>query len=318
MSPFHSFMSAFDPKRTSRRMPDRTLRASLYSTFAWSLPWGRHMRRREFITLVGATAAWPLVAQAQQPERVRRIGVLQGLAADDPEAQAYVAAFQQGLQEAGWTVGRNVRIDYRWSAGDHTRLRRNAAELVALNPDVIVGGYGPTSLVLHQSTRTVPVVFAQAVDPVGSGVVESLAHPGGNLTGFTQFEFGLSGGASRGGLHRSRSLFLFPRLACRRREPLHRVHYFRHRSSGRGACLPIGCYRGRRALLHRKLPHSLPDTNRRIGCANAGDYWQRNATLICALHESAFGVKRTSTDANPMSAFDPTETSAARLLCIAA
>jgi putative tryptophan/tyrosine transport system substrate-binding protein len=150
------------------------------------------VRRREFITLVGGTAAWPLVAEAQQPERMRRIGVLQNLAADDPVAQAYVAAFQQGLQAAGWTVGRNVRIDYRWSAGDHTRLRRNAAELVALNPDVIVGGYGPTSVVLQQSTRTVPIVFAQSVDPVGTGVVESLAHPGGNQTGFTQFEFGLS------------------------------------------------------------------------------------------------------------------------------
>ena len=150
------------------------------------------MRRREFITLLGGTAAWPLVAYAQQPERMRRIGVLQGLAADDPEAQAYVAAFQQGLQEAGWTVGRNVRIDYRWSAGNNARLRRNAAELVALNPDVILGGFGPTSAILHQSTRTVPIVFAQGVDPVGAGVVESLAQPGGNLTGFTQFEFGLS------------------------------------------------------------------------------------------------------------------------------
>ena len=150
------------------------------------------MRRREFITLLGgAAAAWPLAARAQQPDRMRRIAVLQGLAADDPEAQTYVAALQQGLQEAGWTVGRNVRIDVRWSAGDAARLRRNAAELVALNPDVIVAGYGPTSPILQQLTRTVPIVFAQAIDPVGGGFVESLARPGGNLTGFTQFEYSL-------------------------------------------------------------------------------------------------------------------------------
>ena len=148
------------------------------------------MRRREFITLLGGAAAtWPLASRAQQPDRMRRISVLQGLAADDPEAQIYVAALQQGLQEAGWTVGRNVRIDYRWSAGDDARLRRNAAELVALNPDVIVAGYGPTSPILHQLTSTVPIVFAQGVDPVGNGTVESLARPGGNLTGFTQFEY---------------------------------------------------------------------------------------------------------------------------------
>jgi putative tryptophan/tyrosine transport system substrate-binding protein len=150
------------------------------------------MQRREFISLLGGAAAWPLCARAQQPDRMRRIVVLQGLAADDPEAQTYVRALQQGLQEAGWIVGHNVRIDYRWSAGDDARLRRNAAELVALNPDVIVAGYGPTSPILHRLTRTVPIVFAQGVDPVGSGVVESLARPAGNLTGFTMFEYGLS------------------------------------------------------------------------------------------------------------------------------
>jgi putative ABC transport system substrate-binding protein len=151
------------------------------------------MKRREFISLLGgAAAAWPLAVGAQQPERMRRIVVLQGLAADDPEAQTYVAALQQGLQEAGWTVGRNVRIDYRWSGGDDARLRRNAAELVALNPDVIVAGYGPTAPILQQLTRAVPIVFAQGVDPVGGGIVESLARPGGNLTGFTMFEYGLS------------------------------------------------------------------------------------------------------------------------------
>ena len=117
--------------------------------------------------------------------------MLQGLAADDPQAQAFVAAFHQGLQQAGWTVGHNVRIDVRWSA-DRARLRRDAAELIALKPDVIVAGYGPTSSILQELTRTIPVVFAQAVDPVGQGTVESLPRPGGNMTGFTQFEYGLS------------------------------------------------------------------------------------------------------------------------------
>ena len=150
------------------------------------------MRRRDFISLLGgAITGWPLAAHAQG-ERVRRIGMLQGLAADDPRAQAFVAAFHKGLQQAGWTIGQNVRIDVRWSAGDDARLRQNAAELVALNPDLIVAGYGPTSAILQQLTRTVPVVFAQAVDPVGAGAVESLARPGGNMTGFTQFEYGLS------------------------------------------------------------------------------------------------------------------------------
>ena len=149
------------------------------------------MRRREFISLIGgAVTSWPLIAHAQG-ERVRRIGMLQGLAADDPQAQAFVAAFHQGLQQAGWTVGHNVRIDVRWSA-DRARLRRDAAELIALKPDVIVAGYGPTSSILQELTRTIPVVFAQAVDPVGQGTVESLPRPGGNMTGFTQFEYGLS------------------------------------------------------------------------------------------------------------------------------
>ena len=151
------------------------------------------MRRREFITLLGnAAAAWPLAARAQQPERMRHIGVLMGTTVEDSEAQIYSRPSSKELQEAGWTIGRNVRIDYRWSAGDDARLRRNAAELVALNPDVIVAGFGPTSPILHQLTRTVPIVFSQAVDPVGAGVVESLARPGGNLTGFTLFEYGLS------------------------------------------------------------------------------------------------------------------------------
>jgi putative tryptophan/tyrosine transport system substrate-binding protein len=163
------------------------LRATFART-AWS--WGGYMRRREFI-IGGAAAAWPLGAWAQ--DRVRRVGVLMHTAADEPEAQARFAAFLQGLQEAGWAVGSNVRIDTRWSVGDNARLRRDALELVALGPDVILAGVGGTVGALQQANRTVPIVFAQAVDPVGNSFVESLARPGGNTTGFIQFEYVLSG-----------------------------------------------------------------------------------------------------------------------------
>jgi ABC-type uncharacterized transport system substrate-binding protein len=148
------------------------------------------MRRRDFITLVGGAAAWPLTARAQQPGR--RIGVLMPVAADDPEGQDRVAAFLQGLQQLGWTDGRNVRIDYRWAAGDAERIRSYAAELVALAPDVILAGGGAVVPSLLQATRTVPIVFTQTPDPVGAGFVNSLARPGGNVTGFTLFEYGIS------------------------------------------------------------------------------------------------------------------------------
>ena len=151
------------------------------------------MKRRQFITLLGgAAAAWPIAVRAQG-ERVRRIGVLMYTTADEPASQARIAALQQGLQQAGWSVGRNLRIDTRWSGGDAARLRKDAADLVALGPDLIVAGVGPTTQALQQASRTVPIVMAQAVDPVGSGLVRSLARPGGNTTGFTQFEYGLSG-----------------------------------------------------------------------------------------------------------------------------
>ena len=152
------------------------------------------MRRREFITLLGgAAAAWPLAARAQQSERMRRIGVLMHTAADEPESQARLTAFMQGLQELGWAVGRNMRIDYRWSVGDSARLYKDAAELVALAPEVILGGVGATAAALQQASRTVPIVMAQGIDPVGNGYVESLARPEGNITGFIQFEYGLAG-----------------------------------------------------------------------------------------------------------------------------
>ena len=151
------------------------------------------MRRREFIAIVGGAAALPLAARAQQAERMRRIGVLMNAAADDPEGQARIAAFHQGLQEWGWTPGRNAQIDIRWGAVDADSSRRYAAELVALAPDVILAPTSPAMGALQQTTRTVPIVFVGIVDPVGAGFVETLARPGGNATGFALFEYSLSG-----------------------------------------------------------------------------------------------------------------------------
>jgi putative ABC transport system substrate-binding protein len=151
------------------------------------------MQRRKFITLFGgAAAAWPLAARAQKPQRMRRIGVFMNLAADDPEGQARLAAFLQGLQEAGWAVGRNLQVDIRWAPGDVERNRKLAEELVALAPDVIFVSTAQLLVPLRQVTRTVPIVFAALTDPVAVGFVESLARPGGNATGFTSAEFGMS------------------------------------------------------------------------------------------------------------------------------
>jgi ABC-type uncharacterized transport system substrate-binding protein len=151
------------------------------------------MKRREFIALIGGAAAWPLAARAQESERVRRVGVLTNLAADDPEGQVRNTAFAQALAQLGWTVGHNLRIEHRWAAGDAERIRRYAAELVALAPDVILAtGAAGVAPVLH-ATRTVPVVFVLVPDPVGAGFVHSLARPGGNATGFVQYDYGLSG-----------------------------------------------------------------------------------------------------------------------------
>jgi putative ABC transport system substrate-binding protein len=150
------------------------------------------MQRRQFISLLGgAAAAWPLAAQAQQPERMRRIGVLSGVAADDQNNKVRLAAFQQQLQQLGWADGHDVRIDYRFAAGNPENYHKYAAELVALAPDVILAPGGSLAHVL-QATRTVPIVFAFAADPVGSGFVERLSRPGGNATGFLLFEYDLS------------------------------------------------------------------------------------------------------------------------------
>jgi putative ABC transport system substrate-binding protein len=151
------------------------------------------MRRREFITVLGGAAtAWPFAARAQQGDGMRRIGVLLSLSADDPQGQARLKAFVQGLQQLGWTDGRNMRIGTRWSAGNADDTRKYAAELVALVPEVILASGGSVAGPLLQATRTVPVVFTLTPDPVGAGFVTSLARPGGNATGFTQVEYGTS------------------------------------------------------------------------------------------------------------------------------
>jgi putative tryptophan/tyrosine transport system substrate-binding protein len=150
------------------------------------------MQRRQFITLLGGTAVgWPFTVRAQQGERIGRVGVLMTLSEDDPEARERMEAFLQSLQQFGWSDGRNVKIDYRWRANDAERVRY-AAELVALAPDVILTADSQCVAALHQATRTVPIVFANVIDPVGAGYVESLARPGGNITGFTVFEYGIS------------------------------------------------------------------------------------------------------------------------------
>src|SRR6516164_1680776 len=152
------------------------------------------MRRRDFIKgFVGSAAAWPLAVGAQEGDRMRRIGVLSsGGAVDDTDAMTFLAAFRQGLEQLGWTEGRNVEIDARFGQGDADRIRKYAAELVALAPDVIFSTGGAATELLTKMTRTVPIVFAVAPDPVGSGFVDSLSQPGGNATGFLQFEYSLS------------------------------------------------------------------------------------------------------------------------------
>jgi ABC-type uncharacterized transport system substrate-binding protein len=176
------------------------------------------MRRRDFIKVIaGSVAAWPVAARAQQPERMRRIGVIVNMTADDSEGQVRNAAFLQALQELGWTVGRNVQIDYRWTSADPDRIRKSVAELVALEPDVIQATSSPVTAALLQATRTVPIVFVQVADPVGSGLVESLARPGGNATGF-----------SRRGLRRSTSTSNLP---FDLRQPMIKIIY--HRSGVR-------------------------------------------------------------------------------------
>jgi putative tryptophan/tyrosine transport system substrate-binding protein len=149
-----------------------------------------HMRRRDFIGIFGSAAVWPLAARARQLERMRRIGVLMGLAAGDPEAQSRVGALENSLRELGWVKGRNLSIEYRW-AGDGNAVRDHVAELLAMTPDVVLANSTPVTAALREQSRGVPIVFMQVTDPVGQGFVPNLAHPGGNLTGITSFEFSI-------------------------------------------------------------------------------------------------------------------------------
>jgi ABC-type uncharacterized transport system substrate-binding protein len=151
------------------------------------------MKRRQFITLLGGAAAWPLAARAQQPDRMRRIGILLPAAADDAQFQARVGVFLQALALLGWTIGRNVQIDTRWATANAEGIRRHAAELVTLAPDVILAHGSAVVGALQQATRTVPIVFVVVAEPVGAGFVDSLARPGGNVTGFTNFEYAMGG-----------------------------------------------------------------------------------------------------------------------------
>ena len=182
-------MSANDPKRTSS--PFQNAGLSSYDTlFEVS---GATMKRREFIALFAGAAAWPLMAHAQQTEQGRRIGVLMNTAAGDQEGQAGVAAFRQILRQSGWDLGRDLQIDIRWGEGNEDLSRKFAAELIALKPDVILASGTPSVAALQRATRAVPIVFVRVSDPVGGGLVDSLSRPGGNTTGFMQFEYGFSG-----------------------------------------------------------------------------------------------------------------------------
>jgi putative ABC transport system substrate-binding protein len=156
------------------------------------------MRRREFITLLGGAATWPIASKAQQAERVRRVGILNILGTDDPETQARKAVFEQTLEQLGWSVGRDLKIESRQVGDDLDSLRRYSAELVALAPDVILSIGSLTLAPLQQATRTIPIVFTNVPDPVGAGFVESMAHPGGNITGFSNFEYSTQGDPSLG------------------------------------------------------------------------------------------------------------------------
>ena len=155
---------------------------------------GADMQRREFITLLGgAAAAWPLAARAQQPDRMRRIGVLLGIGENDPESKARLKAFRLGMRDLGWIEGRNVHIEYRFTANNRELIKQYVAELIRLAPDVIVANSTPVIAALRQATSSIPIVFVVVNDPVSQGFISSLAHPGGNITGFTFIEFQLVG-----------------------------------------------------------------------------------------------------------------------------
>jgi putative ABC transport system substrate-binding protein len=177
---------------TVTKLASSSIKAPVQVDTVLSRQTGTNMRRRQVIGLLGGAVAWPLAARAQQSDRVRRIGVLLTLPADDTEGRARLAAFKQGLEQLGWSEGRNLQIDTRWATADN--VHRQAADLATVAPDGLVGAGGIiTAAALLQATRTVPIVFVIAIDPVGAGLVASLARPGGNATGFTIYEYGMSG-----------------------------------------------------------------------------------------------------------------------------
>jgi len=244
------------------------------------------MHRRDFIKVIaGSTVVWPLAARAQQPERMRRIGVLMPIAADDPVGQTRIAAFQQGLQQLGWTDGRNVRVEIRWSTGNADETRKYAAELATLSPDVILTTGSNSLGPLLQTTRVVPIVFVAVTDPVGAGFVDSLARPGGNATGSTAFKYGLSG----------KRLELLKEIA----PAVTRAAVIRDPAITAGI--------GQFAAIQSVAP-SIGVEVRPVNVRDAGEIERAIAVFArvpnSALHESAIGPKRTSLVAPHMSAFD--------------
>src|SRR5215468_12710123 len=190
---FALHMSASDPKRTLADLRVRRFQcASLSRHDALVLSLGATMRRREFITLLGGTVAtWPLTARAQQSDRMRRLGILMAVAESDADVRKGIVIFQQRLQELGWKDGKNIHIDYRWGDADPDRIQALAKELVDLHPDALVGHSTPSAKGLLKQTHSIPIVFLTVTDPLGQGLVSSLSHPGGNITGFSVFEFSL-------------------------------------------------------------------------------------------------------------------------------
>jgi putative ABC transport system substrate-binding protein len=253
--------------------------STLFATPSWCYGFGRaqegimlRIRRRGFITLLGGAAAWPLAAGAQQPARIRRIGVLMSQTPDDPDSQPRLSAFLQALQELRWIGGSNVQIEYRWGAGESEHSREAAAELIAFDPDVILASGGAAAAALHRATRTVPVVFVSAIDPVGSGLVESLARPSGHATGFTAFESGFSG----------KWLELLKEIA----PPVRRVAVMRTLSVNGGA--QFGAIQGGGAAARSRGNSDRDDKCRRIRawcccfCAPSRRWLHRDREWICA------------------------------------
>jgi putative ABC transport system substrate-binding protein len=222
------------------------------------------MRRREFIAGLGGSVVWPMVAGAQLGDRVRRIGVLMGLGENEPTTKSRLAAFRQGLSELGWAVGRNLQIDGRFAGADRALLPKYALELVSLKPDVFLAGSSASVVALQQATRTVPIVFAEATDPVGGGYVESLARPGGNATGFMGYEYGLA----------AKWLQLLKQIAPR----VTRAAHLRRRPGHSSSCQSLRPFT---ATQRSKRPSSPLGTNRETASSSC-----RMCSRRCIAHRS--------------------------------